>query len=57
MSIFQFPRIRRELAHRVTGGLEISLHWSEPDNSTSVEIKQQSTDETLTFGVPREDAL
>jgi hypothetical protein len=57
MSIIPFPRTRRELAHRLSGGLEIALYWSEIDDSTSIEVTQRSTGERLTFGVPREDAL
>jgi hypothetical protein len=48
---------RRELAHRVNGGLEITLFWNTDDNSTSVEVHQRSTDETITFAVPPDRAL
>jgi hypothetical protein len=48
---------RRELAHRVSGGIEITLYWSEHDNSTSVEVSQASSGETLLFTVAGERAL
>jgi len=57
MSTIPFPQRRRELAHRVNGGLEIRLLWSPPDNNTTIEVKQPSSDETLTFPVPRDHAL
>ena len=48
---------RRELARRVTGGLAITLFWHPRDNSTSVEIHQAATDETIRFRVPSDRAL
>ena len=48
---------RRELAHRVSGAIEVTLYWSAPDDSTSIEVWQPETDETLTFAVPHEHAL
>ena len=48
---------RRELASRVNGGLEITLFWHPLDNSTSVEIHQEATDETISFRVPSDRAL
>ena len=48
---------RRELARRVSGGIEVALFWSAHDNSTSVEVWQRATEETLLFAVPREHAL
>ena len=50
------PR-RRELAHRASGGLEVTLYWSAEDGSTSVEVHQTATDETLCFDVARDRAL
>jgi hypothetical protein len=48
---------RRELAHRVSGGIEITLYWSVGDNGTCIEVWQPSTEELLTFPVARERAL
>ena len=48
---------RRELARRVSGGIEITLYWCAADNSTSIELWQQPSDERLAFAVPREQAL
>ena len=47
----------RELAHRVSGGVEVTLYWSADDNRTSIQIWQHETNETLAFPVPREHAL
>ena len=48
---------RRELARRVSGGIEVTLYWSVEDDSTVVEVWQPSTEETLLFTVPRDRAL
>ena len=48
---------RRELAQRVSGGIEVTLYWSAADDSTSVEVRQPASDERLAFVVPRELAL
>jgi hypothetical protein len=48
---------RRELAHRLSGGIEVTLFWSPDDNSTSVEVSQPATEEPLLFNVPRARAL
>jgi hypothetical protein len=50
-------RPRRELARRVSGGMEITLYWSAHDDSTSIEIWQPASGETLLFSVARERAL
>ena len=48
---------RHELASRVNGGLEITLFWDGRDNSTSIDIRDASTDETTSFRVPPGRAL
>lgn len=49
---------RRELARRTTnGGIEVTLYWDPRDDSTSVEVSQPASDETLLFTVARERAL
>ena len=48
---------RRELAHRVSGGIEVALYWSPLDDSTTVEVWDAVFDETIVFGVPPERAL
>ena len=48
---------RRELARRVSGGMEITLYWSAADNRTSIEVWQPDSGETLAFAVPPERAL
>jgi hypothetical protein len=50
-------RDRRELAHRVSGQIEVTLYWSAHDNSTSVEICQTASEETFLFDVMPERAL
>jgi hypothetical protein len=51
------PKRRRELARRVSGGIEVALYWSADDNTTSVEVWQAETDETLLFAVALDQAL
>jgi hypothetical protein len=54
-TVFVHPR--RELARRISGGSEVTLYWSTGDNSTSVEVFQPSSGETLLFTVAGEHAL
>ena len=46
-----------ELAHRVSGGMEIRLYWNADEDSTSVEVWQPGSGERLLLEVPRERAL
>lgn len=48
---------RLELAHRASGGIEVTLYWSAQDNSTSIEVWQPASEETLVFNVAGEQAL
>lgn len=47
----------KELAHRVGGGIAITLYWNADDDGTSVEIFHAATGQTLHFAVPRDRAL
>jgi len=57
MTAAAFSEDLRELARRVSGGLEVTLYWDESDNSTSVEVWQQTSGEALAFAVAGEQAL
>ena len=48
---------RRELAHRRSGELEVTLYWSADDDSTTVEVRHSGTEETFVFDAPRDRAL
>jgi hypothetical protein len=48
---------RRELARRLSGGIEVALYWSPLDDSTTVEVWDAVFDETIVFDVPPERAL
>jgi hypothetical protein len=50
-------RTRRELAHRASNGVEVSLVWSQSTNSVSVEVFDAHTDERFEFEVAGSDAL
>ena len=52
-----FVQPRRELARRISGGIEVALYWSPFDHSTTVEVWDTAFDETIVFGVPPERAL
>jgi hypothetical protein len=52
-----FVQPRRELARRVSGGIEVALYWSPLDDSTTVEVWDAVFDETIVFDVPPERAL
>jgi len=47
----------RELAHRISGGMEVTLHWCVEDDSTRIEVRQPATEESSDFPVARERAL
>jgi hypothetical protein len=57
MSAPTVPDARRELARRVSGGIEVTLYWDAADNSTSIELWQPASEERLAVAVPRERAL
>ena len=48
---------QRELAHRVGGGLEVTLYWNPSDNSTSVEVHDLESETHMRFAVPEHKAL
>ena len=48
---------RRELARRASGAIEVALYWSPLDDSTTVEVWDAVSDETIVFDVPPERAL
>ena len=52
-----FGLTRRELARRVSGGIEVALYWSPLDNGTTVEVWDAGSGETIVFDVPPERAL
>lgn len=47
---------RRELAHRIAGGIEVTLYWN-IHQGTSVEVRHAATEELIAFPVPPEHAL
>lgn len=53
----RFVQPRRELAYRVSGGIEVTLYWSPLDDSTSVEVWDAASEEMLVFAVPPKRAL
>jgi hypothetical protein len=52
-----FVQSRRELACRASGGIEVALYWSPLDNSTTIEVWDSASEETLVFAVAPERAL
>lgn len=57
MDVCEVVQPRRELARRVSGGVEVTLYWSPLDNSTTVEVWQAASEETFVFAVAAERAL
>jgi len=47
----------RELAHRVSSGLEVTLYWNAADNGTSIAVRHLASETTLRFAVPADQAL
>ena len=48
---------RRELAHRIGSGLEVTLYWTAADNSASIEVRHVASETTLRFAVPTDKTL
>jgi hypothetical protein len=48
---------RRELAHRASNGIEVSLYWSKPTNRVTVEVFDERFDEWFEFEIDGRDAL
>lgn len=48
---------RRELAHRVSDGIEVALFWDKVGDTLSLEVYDAKTDQLFTVGVPRDRAL
>jgi hypothetical protein len=49
--------IRRELAHRESNGIEVTLLWSKPTNRVSVVVYDAQFDERFEFDVDARVAL
>jgi hypothetical protein len=47
---------RRELAHRTSGGIDVTLYWS-IEEGTTVEVWQAATEELMVFAVAPDRAL
>ena len=48
---------RRELAHRTSDGIEVSLFWSKPSNRVTIAVLDSHSDEALEFEVDGSAAL
>lgn len=48
---------RRELAHRTSDGIEVTLVWSNPSNRVTVAVLDTRSDEALEFEVDGSAAL
>lgn len=48
---------RRELAHRIDAGLDVTLYWNPSDNTTSVDVLDTATAEIFSFPVSPDRAL
>jgi hypothetical protein len=48
---------RRELAHRSTDAVEVSLLWDEVDDTIALRVHYPSLDEHIELEVPRDRAL
>jgi hypothetical protein len=48
---------RRELAHRTSDGIEVSLLWSKPSNQVTVAVLDTRSDTALEFEVDGSAAL
>jgi hypothetical protein len=48
---------RRELAHRTSDGIEITLFWTKPSNQVTVAVLDTRSDQALEFDVDGSAAL
>jgi hypothetical protein len=48
---------RRELAHRTSDGIEVTMFWTKATNRITVAVLDSHSDESLTFEVGGRDAL
>jgi hypothetical protein len=48
---------RRELAHRRSAGIDVTLFWSSVGGELTVEVLDETLDEFFVLDVPREQAL
>jgi hypothetical protein len=48
---------RRELAHRINDGIEVTLFWSKATNAVTLEVLDSRAGSRLAFGVDRRAAL
>ena len=53
---FAPPSPRRELAHRASGGIEVTLYWS-AEEGTTLEVWHGATNELIAFAIAPERAL
>jgi len=47
----------RELAHRISNGVEVSLFWTKVGNTLTVEVFDTTNDEFFSIDVPGDRAL
>jgi hypothetical protein len=47
----------RELAHRISNGIEVSLFWTKVGNTLTVEVFDTTNDEFFSIDVPGDRAL
>jgi hypothetical protein len=48
---------RRELAHRASEGIQVSLFWSKPSTQVTIAVLDTRSDQALEFEVDGSDAL
>jgi hypothetical protein len=48
---------RRELAHRTSDGIEVTLFWSKPSDQITIAVVDTRSDDALEFDVDASDAL
>jgi hypothetical protein len=48
---------RRELAHRASNGIEVSLYWDKVGDTLSLEVYDAKLDESFEIEVPRDRAM
>jgi hypothetical protein len=56
-TVIELRTARRELAYREGNGLQVRLLWNSDEDSVSVEVYDERSEELFTIPVPRDCAL
>jgi hypothetical protein len=56
-SIMSVTTTKRELAHRASNGVSVSLYWEKVGNTLSLEVYDERSEEFFQLDVPKDRAM